>query len=107
MQAYRMGIKRKRLIGVPCNCPLHTDISYNDWIKTCAYCGIEPESEEGQEVLCALNTYAAQAGRKEIDFLWLLPAEKMSVKALLEGMEEDPLTYVLEATRAAPAGAHM
>jgi hypothetical protein len=80
----------------------HDELAYNDLVKTCEYYGIDPESEEGQSILWMLNTCATQAGKKEIIFHWLLPAEKKSIKSVIEGEGEqnkDLLTTVLEYSR--------
>lgn len=98
-RAYEKGIKRAVPNRLDDHASLHADLTYNDWIKTCEYYGVDAASEKGQAVLTTLNTYAAQAKRREIDFLWLLPAEKITVRAMLEGAEGDLITSVLEATR--------
>jgi hypothetical protein len=58
---------------------IHLDLAYNDWIKTCEFSKIDHNSEEGKKILDRLNYYAAEVGRKEVAFDWLLPIEKISI----------------------------
>ena len=99
-----MGLDHKRKIKEG---DFHDELAYNDWVKTCEYYGIAPESEEGQAIVWMLNTCAAQIGKKEIIFHWLLPAEKKSIKSVLEQGEQgkDLLTTVIGYSRESVPGA--
>jgi hypothetical protein len=99
----RMGLKRIMRLRFE-SYPLHKELAYNDWMKTCEYYGIALESKEGQDLLWILNTDATQIKQKELIFHWLLPAEKKSLKSALEQVEGDLLASVLAHSRGAASG---
>lgn len=81
--------------------PFHRHLTYNDWSKTCEYYGIDRESEEGQKVLDKLNSYAIQAERGRLKFMWLLPAEKATIRAILDKDRQASISSVFGAEKIA------
>jgi hypothetical protein len=79
---------------------IHDDLTYNDWIKLCEYSKIDHESEEGQQILDRLNSYAAETSSKEIaPFNWFMPVDEVSVtKIIRNGTNMNSILEASEAT---------
>ncbi len=85
-QTFNRGTAGKFLPTVP-DSPIHNDLAYNDWIKLCEYSQVDYKSEEGQQILNRLNSYAAEIRKKEVTFDWLLRANEVAARALVEALD--------------------
>jgi hypothetical protein len=96
-RACRLGIKREHREQMEDD-SFHYELTYNDWIEACKFYSVGEEREK-QEILATLNTYADQVKKKELEFLWLLPPDQVAIKAMLESIEGDITTSMLQQSR--------
>lgn len=95
-RAYSLGIKRE----VQEEGLLHKTLTFQDWAATCQYYEIDQESIEGEAMLALLNKQADQTHRGDLAFQWLIPANEITVRAMLEMTEGDMLVSLLETSKA-------